>query len=109
MSTSSDQKTGSLVTKRRLGLAGLAAIAACAACCAIPMVAAALLGGGAAATVSSVFSPGAELVAAAVVFVAVLAVLALRSRSRSKRATACEGSCSAGAECCDGRATRSAS
>jgi hypothetical protein len=76
-----------LVTKKDLAFAGVAAFGACAACCALPLLAAAGIGGGALSVVAGYIRPGADLVVAGVVGTGVLLVMALRARRR--RATAC--------------------
>lgn len=78
MSTSSVQKSHSILSRRRLALAGVAAFVGCAACCAIPLVAAAGLGGAGAATLSWLFRPGSELVVGVAVFLSTLGVMAAR-------------------------------
>ena len=99
MNASQNPKTTSLFSKRRIGLAGLAAILGCAACCALPFLAAAGLGGGAAAGIGRILRPGSELVVGSVVFVATLAVTAIRSRLR--RQVSCGASCDTAGDCCD--------
>ena len=80
MNESQSPKPHALVTKRHVSLAGLAAILGCAACCALPFLAAAGLGSGAAAGVGRILRPGSELVVGGVVFAATLAVMAIRRR-----------------------------
>jgi mercuric ion transport protein len=92
-------KTWSLFSRRRLGLAGLAAILGCAVCCALPFLAAAGLGGGAAAGLGRILRPGSELIVGGVVFAVTLGVMALRRRL--KRPAACGPSCRADGGCCD--------
>jgi len=82
MSTSSVAKSDTILSKRRLGMAGIAAIVGCALCCTVPLLAAAGLGGGFVATLASVFQPGSELLVGGAVFVGVLGVVALRGRLR---------------------------
>ncbi len=98
MSTSHDVGSPTL-SKRHLGAAGAAAFLACAACCALPLLAAAGLGSGALASFARVLRPGSELAVGVVVFVVVLGLMALRSRS--KGAVACGASCAADGTCCD--------
>lgn len=86
-----------LVTKKALGLAGIAAFGACAACCALPLLAAAGIGGGALSAVAGRLRPGADLVVASGVGAFVLAVIAFRGRAR--RSAACDVACDAGAGC----------
>jgi hypothetical protein len=89
--------TSPLVTKKGLGLAGLAAFGACAACCAIPLLAAAGIGGGVFSAIAGYIRPGADLVLAGGVGVTVLAVTAFRARSR--RAAGCEVACEVDGGC----------
>lgn len=56
--------TSPLVTKKSLGLAGIAAFGACAACCALPFIAAAGIGGGVVSAVAGYIRPGADLLLA---------------------------------------------
>ena len=105
MDTSRTRNTKPLFSKRRLGLAGLAALLGCAACCALPFLAAAGLGGGAAATFGRILRPGSELIVGGAVFVAVLAVMAIRQRL--KPFAACGSSCRADGSCCDRGRVRS--
>jgi hypothetical protein len=78
-------KVGGSIPMRRLGWAGLAALAGCAACCAIPLLAAAGVGGGATAALAGLLWPGAEFVLGGFAFAAVLAVAALRARAMKRR------------------------
>lgn len=89
--------TSPLVTKKGLGLAGLAAFGACAACCAVPLLAAAGIGGGVLSAIAGYIRPGADLILAGGVGVGVLAVMALRARAR--RAAACDVACEVGGGC----------
>jgi hypothetical protein len=89
--------TSLLVTKRDLGLAGIAAFGACAACCALPLLAAAGIGGGALSAVVGYLRPGAELIVAGSVGVGVLAAVAFRARAR--RTAACETACAVKGGC----------
>jgi hypothetical protein len=108
MSTSQIQKPESFLSKRRLGVAGVAAVVGCAACCAIPLLAAAGLGSGAAASLSSVFRPGSELLVGGAAFALVLAVLAVRSRLKRSAMDGCGPSCMADGSCCERGSARSA-
>jgi hypothetical protein len=76
------QHAESIFSRRRLGWVGLAAIAGCSAACALPAIAAAVFGAGAATAVVGVASPAAELAAGGLAFVVVLSVFALRTRTR---------------------------
>lgn len=78
---------------------GIAAFLACAACCAIPLLAAAGIGGSTAATLSAFFTPGAELIFGAVVFVVVLGGLYLRSKLKGP--ATCGASCKLDGSCCN--------
>ena len=98
MDTSRIRNSKPLFSRRRLGLAGLAALLGCAACCALPFLAAAALGGGAAATFGRILRPGSELIVGGAVFVATLGVMAIRSRL--KPSAACGSSCRADGDCC---------
>lgn len=84
MTPSPTPKSEPLVSHRHLSLAGLAAFVGCAACCTVPLLAASGLGGGAAAALSAVLRPGAELIVGAGVFFGALGVLAIRSRLRRR-------------------------
>ena len=109
MSTSHMEKSESFLSKRRLGVAGVAAFIGCAACCAVPLLAAAGLGSGATAVLSSVFRPGSELLVGVGVFAVTLSVMALRSRLRRAETTGCGTSCRVDGSCCDhGAQARSA-
>ena len=83
-------KSEPILSRRRLGVAGVAAAIGCAACCAAPLLAAAGIGGTVAATLSSAFRPGAELLVGGVGFALALAVMALRKRVQ--RAAGCGAS-----------------
>lgn len=107
MNTARSPKTESIVSKRRLYLAGLAAFVACAACCAIPLLVAAGVTGGAAAMLTSVLRPGAELLIGAAVFLGALGVMAIRSKFQQAAATGCGPVCSADGSCCGRGATSS--
>lgn len=88
-----------VLSKRRLGWAGLAALVACATCCAVPLLAAAGMGGAATATVSRILRPGSELVVGGLTFLLVLGLLA--TRARGKRSAGCGSSCSLDGSCCE--------
>lgn len=88
-----------VLSKRRLGWAGLAAVTACAACCAVPLLAAAGLGGAATATLSSIVRPGSELLVGGLTFLTVLGLLALRGRR--KPSAGCGPSCNVDGSCCN--------
>ena len=85
-------KSEGILTKRRLGIAGLAAFAACAACCSVPLLVAAGVGGGTLAAVASILRPGAELIVGGGVALAVVGVAAIRARNRTSN-SACGDSC----------------
>lgn len=89
--------TTPLVTKKSLGLAGIAAFGACAACCALPLLVAAGIGGGALSAFAGLIRPRADLVVAGGVGLSVLAVMALRARTR--RAAACDVACAVDGGC----------
>ena len=109
MSTSSVQRSEPIFSKRRLGVAGVAAFIGCAACCAIPLLVAGGLGSGAVVALSSVFSPGSELVVGGAVFVIALVVMAVRSRFAKSVASGCGAACKVDGSCCDrGAAPRTA-
>lgn len=76
------QSSESILSRRRLGWAGLAAIAGCCVACSLPMIAAVLLGGGAAAASVSFATPTAGLASGGLAFVLVLGAFALRAQSR---------------------------
>jgi hypothetical protein len=84
--------TSPLVTKKSLGLAGIAALGACAACCAVPLLAATGIGGAALSALAGYIRPGADLVLAGGVGAGVLAVVAFRERAR-RAAAACDPAC----------------
>ena len=92
-------KAEPFLSKRRLWSAGIAAFIGCAACCALPLIAAAGLGGGAATTIASLLKPGSELLVGGVVFAVVLGVMALRHRA--KREQGCGPMCRADGTCCN--------
>src|SRR6188768_2475979 len=89
--------TSPAITKKALGLAGIAVFGACAACCAVPLLVAAGIGGGALSVFSGYIRPGADLILAGGVGVGVLALLAFRART--KRTAACDVSCEVGGGC----------
>lgn len=101
MGTSSVLKSESVVTKRRLGIAGAAAFIACAACCAIPMLAAAGFGGGVIAAASWAFRPGSELVVGVTVFLGAIVVMVVRSQLKRRSVQACGPACQVDGGCCD--------
>jgi hypothetical protein len=74
-----------MVTKLRLGIAGIAAALGCVACCALPIVAAGL-GGTVGTTVGGVMGPGAEVVTGIVAFGASLAAMVGVEVWRKRRA-----------------------
>ncbi len=100
MNISSARKSESVAPKRGLRVAAIASVIGCVACCAVPLLAAAGIGGGAFATVASVFRPGSELTVGAIVFVLVLASAALRYRLRKDASATCGTSCATGGGCC---------
>lgn len=89
--------TSPLITKKSLGLAGIAAFGACAVCCALPLLAAAGIGGGVLSVVAGYIRPGADLVLAGGVGIGVLAVTAFRARAR--RGSACGEACAVDGDC----------
>jgi hypothetical protein len=99
MTKSSMETSESLLSKRRLGVAGIAAVLGCVACCAVPLLAAAGLGGSAVGAIASVLRPGSELFVGAAVFAAVLVVMAIANRARRGAAFACGASCAADGTC----------
>jgi hypothetical protein len=86
-----------LVTKKSLGLAGIAAFGACAACCALPLLAAAGIGGSILSGVAGLIRPGTDLIMAGVIGAGVLGVVAFRARSA--RSAACTTSCATDGGC----------
>ncbi len=86
-----------VITKKSLGFAGLAAFGACAACCAVPLLAAAGIGGGALSAVARYILPGADLLLAGAVGVGALGVMAVRARKQ--RSAACDVACEVGGGC----------
>ena len=96
-------KSGSLLSKRRVAVAGIAAVLGCAACCAVPLLALAGVGGSAAAAWGRTFRPGSEPVVGLVIFAAVLGILAIRARLGAQ--AGCGAACKADSSCCD-RGTR---
>jgi len=91
--------TDPVITKKSLGLAGIAAFGACAACCALPLLAAAGIGGGALSAVAGYIRPGADLALAGVFGAGVLGVMAFRDRARARRAAGCDVACEVGGGC----------
>ena len=79
MTASKLEKPTSFLSRRRLGIAGLAAMISCVTCWALPFAAAGI-GGSAAAAVGRLLRPGLEPVMGGTVFAAVLGVMALRNR-----------------------------
>lgn len=88
-----------ILSKRRLGWAGIAAFIGCTVCCALPLLAVAFAGTGAAATVARVVRPGAELVVVVVVFAVALGAMAIRGRA--ERTCSCGPTCRPDGGCCD--------
>jgi hypothetical protein len=81
-------------SKRRLAWAGVAAIGGCAAMCSLPMLAAVVLGGGAAATAIVRFTgPGTELLVGGLAFVVALGVMAVRAMSKRNPRRTRAGGC----------------
>lgn len=99
MRTKEVMRSEPLLSKRRLGWAGIAAFVGCAACCALPLLAAAVAGSGAAATATSILKPGSELVVGLGVFAAALTVMAVRAGTKRKQG--CADSCKADGQCCE--------
>jgi hypothetical protein len=87
-----------MITKKSLGLAGIAAFGACAACCAVPLLAAAGIGGGVLSAVAGYIRPGADLLLAGAVRVGVLGVMAVRARAR-RAASSCDVTCEVDGGC----------
>jgi hypothetical protein len=102
MSTSSVEKSESILSKRRLSIAGAAALLGCAACCAAPLLLAAGIGSSVIGALTAVFRPGAELLVGGTAFTATLAVMALGKRLRRARGGERGASCNGDASCCDG-------
>ena len=99
MSTS--RKSQSIFSTRRLHLAGLAALVGCAACCAVPLVAAAGIGGGTLAAFTSLLRPGAELVVGGGTFLAALGVMAFLNPFKRGERSECGATCKVDGTCCD--------
>ena len=99
MTTPQVHKSESILSKRRIGMAGVAAALGCAACCAIPLFAAAGLGGGVGASFSSVFRPGSELLVGGAVFVVALGAMAARKRAQRNDRAGCGPSCEVDGSC----------
>lgn len=93
------RKSESFLSKRRLVTAGIAAVIGCAACCALPLLAVAGAGSGAAAGLTAYLRPGSELIVGLVVFGAALAVMAVRARLKPE--VGCGPACKADGSCCD--------
>ncbi|HET9957443.1 MAG TPA: hypothetical protein VFQ61_23250 [Polyangiaceae bacterium] len=96
--TSPHPTSAPVLPKRSFGIAGLAGFAACVACCALPMFAAAGVGGGLLSTVAGYIQPGADLVIGGLVGAGVLSFLTIRSR-RLKREKSCGAACSTEGGC----------
>jgi mercuric ion transport protein len=94
------QNPAPILSKRRLGLASAAAFLGCAACCALPLLAAAGVGSGTLALLSSVFRPGSELVVGGGVFLVALGVMAIWNRSNSSERSGCGPACKVDGSCC---------
>jgi hypothetical protein len=105
---SSAQISAPTLTKRRVGLAGVAAFIGCAACCAMPLLAAAGLSSGIASALPAVFRPGHELLVGGGVFVLALGATAVWSRLRGPGEPGCRSSCKLDGSCCDRGTARSA-
>jgi mercuric ion transport protein len=86
-----------VITKKSFGLAGIAAVGACAACCAVPLLAAAGIGGAALSAIAGYIRPGADLVLGGVFGAGVLGAMALRARAR--RAAGCDIACGVAGGC----------
>jgi hypothetical protein len=99
MNTTASQKSEPALTTTRLKWAGLAAFIGCAACCALPMLAVAFAGTGAATTIIRFVQPGSELFVGGAVFAVALAAMAIRTRT--KRDGGCGTVCKADGACCD--------
>ena len=100
MTTPPPAKSDPILEKRWLGIAGIIAFASCAACCALPLLAAAGLGSGALATLSSVLRPGSEILVGGAVFVVSLAAIVVHKR-RHRVDRGCGPACRADGACCD--------
>jgi hypothetical protein len=106
---SSSQISVPILTRRRLGLAGIFAFLGCAACCTVPLLAAAGLGSGGIAALSYVFRPGNELVVGGSLFVLAIGAMAIGARLRKREASGCTSTCKLDGSCCArGAATRNA-
>lgn len=90
-----------ILSKRRVGLAGVAALLGCVACCAGPLLGLIGLGGGAVAALTSIFRPGSELLVGGGIFVVVLSAMAARQRLSRKANSGCGSACNGGGGCCD--------
>lgn len=95
--------SNTVLSKRTLGWASLAAVLACVGCCTLPMLAVAVLGGGAAASATALLM-GAEPYAAGAAALLTVSVIAWRARARKG---GCTTSCRTDGACCDtGQAAR---
>jgi hypothetical protein len=97
--TATSQKSDPALTTTRLKWAGLAAFIGCAACCALPMLALAFAGTGAATTITRLVRPGSEVFVGGAVFAVAMAAMAIRSRL--KRDAGCGPACKVDGACCD--------
>ncbi len=98
--TENKPKPEPILSKRRLGWAGIAAFIGCAACCALPLLVLAFAGTGASAMVARVVRPGTELVVGVVVFAVTLGALVIRGRTTVTRG--CGPTCKTDGSCCGG-------
>lgn len=98
METQVAVKSEPLLSKRRVGAAGIAAIIGCAACCALPLLAAVGVGSGSLAAAAAFLEPGSELLVAVTVFGLTLGVMAIRART--KKNTGCGPTCKVDGSCC---------
>lgn len=98
--------SGSFLSSRRLGIAGVAALLGCVACCAAPLLVAAGVGSGVAGTLSSALQPGSEFLVGGVVFAGTLGAMALWGRLRRASSGGCGSACKVDGGCCDRSATR---
>lgn len=101
MTSSKVQRPPSLLSKRRVGIAGVAAVLACAVCCALPLLAAVGLGSGVLATLTAAVGPGVELLVGGTVFVLVLGAIALWGRLERRSTGGCGPSCKVDGTCCE--------
>lgn len=108
MTSSQAKEPPHIVSKRSLGLAGAAAFVGCAACCAMPLLAAAGLGSGGVAFLSSVFRPGSELIVGGSIFAIALAAMTGLRWLKRREDSGCGPACNVDGSCCDhGAAQRS--